>query len=184
MILRLETIPSNVPYLRADPYKVARWTEILGPRTRPRVGLAWSGNPRNGNNRKRSIELAQWIPLLPDECEYFCLQKGISDADRRIMNSCGKFISIESHNENFTDTAALIETLDLVVSVDTSLAHLSGAMGKTTWILLCLLPDWRWLLGRRDTPWYPSATLYRQPVAGDWYSVMAEVHKNLLLRCL
>jgi tetratricopeptide (TPR) repeat protein len=177
----LETIPSDVPYLQADPHKVSRWREILGPRTRPRVGLAWSGNPHNRNDHKRSVELAQWIPLLPDECEYFCLQKGIREADRRIMSACGKFTAVESYNANFTDTAALIETLDLVVSVDTSLAHLSGAMGKKTWILLCFLPDWRWLLGRRDTPWYPTATLYRQPVSGDWHSVMAEVRKDLLL---
>jgi Tfp pilus assembly protein PilF len=179
----LGTIPRQVPYLHADSRKVARWHEILGPRERPRVGLAWSGNPRNRDDHNRSVDLARWIAFLPDECEYFCLQKGIRDADRRALNSCGKFTSVEAHNENFTDTAALIETLDLVVSVDTSLAHLSGAMGKTTWILLPFLPDWRWLLDRRDTPWYPTATLYRQRVAGDWDSVMAEVNKDLLLRC-
>jgi tetratricopeptide (TPR) repeat protein len=179
----LETIPRQVPYLRADPQKVARWHEILGPRTRPRVGLAWSGNPHNRNDNRRSVDLARWIPLLPDECEYFCLQKGIRDADRGALNSCSKFTPVESYNENFTDTAALIETLDLVVSVDTSLAHLSGAMGKTTWILLPFLPDWRWLLDRRDTPWYPTATLYRQPGSGDWDTVMSEVHKDLVLRC-
>ena len=178
----LDTIPCQVPYLRADADKVARWHEILGPRTRPRVGLAWSGNPNNRNDHNRSVSLAQWIQFLPDECEYFCLQKGIRDDDRRIMDASGKFTAVEAYNENFTDTAALIETLDLVISVDTSLAHLSGAMGKATWILLCYLPDWRWLLERRDTPWYPTATLYRQPVAGDWHSVMTEIKGDLLLR--
>lgn len=177
----LESIPRKVPYVCADPRKVARWHEILGPRTRPRVGLAWSGNPNNRNDHNRSIDLAQWIQLLPVECEYFCLQKGIRDGERQLMNSSGKFTSVESYNENFTDTAALMETLDVVVSVDTSLAHLSGALGKTTWILLCFLPDWRWLLDRSDTPWYPTATLYRQPTAGDWHSVMATVKKDLLM---
>jgi tetratricopeptide (TPR) repeat protein len=176
----LETIPRKVPYLRADPHKVARWQEILGTRTRPRIGLTWSGNPRNRNDHHRSVDLAQWISHLPNECEYFCLQKDIRDADLQILSSCAKFTSIEPHNEDFTDTAALIEMLDLVVSVDTSLAHLSGAMGKETWILLPYLPDWRWLMDRSDSPWYPTATLYRQAVAGDWDSVMAEVAKDLL----
>ena len=178
----LETIPRQVPYLRADPHKVARWHEILGPRTRPRVGLTWSGNSNNSNDHNRSVELARWIPFLPDECEYFCLQKGIRDADRRTLSSCGKFTLVEAHNEDFTDTAALMEILDVVVSVDTSLAHLGGALGRPTWILLPFLPDWRWLLDRRDTPWYPTATLYRQPAAGDWDSVMAQVGKDLLRR--
>jgi tetratricopeptide (TPR) repeat protein len=176
----LETVPCQVPYLRADANKVARWHEILGPRTRPRVGLAWSGNPRHRDDHHRSINLAQWIHLLPDECEYFCVQKEIRDDDRRIMDSNGKVTPIDAHIDNFTDTAALLDALDLVISVDTSLAHLSGAMGKTTWILLPFLPDWRWLLERRDTPWYPTATLYRQPVAGDWHSVLTEVKKDLL----
>ena len=179
----LEAVPCPVPYLRADANKVAHWHEILGPRTRPRVGLAWSGNPRHRDDHHRSINLAQWIQLLPDEYEYFCVQKEIRDDDRRIMHSNGKITPIDAHIDNFTDTAALLDALDLVISVDTSLAHLSGAMGRTTWVLLPFLPDWRWLLERRDTPWYPTATLYRQPVAGDWHSVLTEVKKDLLLRC-
>ena len=173
----LETIPRQVPYLHADPRKVARWHEILGPRTRPRVGLVWSGNPRNSNDSNRSVDLARWIGYLPDDYAYFCLQNDIRDADRQILQSCPKIVNIES---NFTDTAALIEILDVVVSVDTSLAHLGGAMGKKTWVLLPFLPDWRWLVERTDSPWYPTMTLYRQPVAGDWDSVFAEVKKDLL----
>jgi len=177
----LETIPGQVPYLRANADKVARWHEILGPRTRPRVGLVWSGNPRNRNDHTRSTTLARWIDFLPDGYEFICLQKDISDDDRRIMDASGKFTPVESYIENFTDTAALIETLDLVISVCTSVAHLSGAMGKKTWIVLSYLADWRWLLERRDTPWYPTATLYRQPAAGDWAGVMAKVKEDLLL---
>jgi hypothetical protein len=174
----METIPRHVPYLRADPHKVTRWHEILGPRTRPRIGLAWSGNPHHSNDHIRSVPLALWMDHLPDEFEYICLQNEIREADRQILRSCAKIKTIDS---NLTDTAALMDTLDLVVSVDTSLAHLSGAMGRKTWILLAFLPDWRWLVDRRDSPWYPTATLYRQPVAGDWDSVVAEVKKDLLL---
>jgi tetratricopeptide (TPR) repeat protein len=176
----LATIPCQVPYLYSDPHKVARWHEILGPRTRPRVGLAWSGNPRNSNDPRRRVDLARWIRHLPDEYEYVCLQNEIRDADRQTLQSCPNIINVESHLKNFTDTAALLETLDLVISVDTSLAHLSGAMGRKTWVLLSFVADWRWLVDRTDSPWYPTATLYRQPVAGDWDSVLAEVKKDLL----
>jgi tetratricopeptide (TPR) repeat protein len=174
----METIPCQIPYLRADPYKVARWHEILGPRTRPRIGLTWSGNPHHSNDRNRSIPLARWITNLPDGFEYICLQNEIREADLQVLRSSPKIKTIQS---SFADAAALIETLDLVVSVDTSIAHLSGALGKKTWILLPFLPDWRWLVDRRESPWYPTATLYRQPVAGDWDSVLAEVKNDLLM---
>lgn len=178
----LETIPRQVPYLRSDPHQVTRWHEILGPCTRPRIGLAWSGNPHHSNDHNRSVALAEWIKHLPDEFEYVCLQNEIRDLDRQILRSCRKVKTVDLHLTNFTATAALVETLDLVISVDTSLAHLSGAMGKQTWILLPWFPDWRWMLDRRDTPWYPTATLYRQPVAGDWDSVFADVKRDLLLQ--
>jgi tetratricopeptide (TPR) repeat protein len=177
----LETIPCPVAYLRSDPRKVARWREVLGPRKRPRIGLAWSGNARHSNDHNRSVTLAQWVKHLPDEFDFFCLQSEIRDADRDTLHSGAKIRTFDSHLD-FAETAALIETLDLVISVDTSLAHLSGAMGKETWILLAFLPDWRWLLDRKDSPWYPTATLYRQPMAGDWDSVMADVKADLLLR--
>ena len=176
----LATIPCPVPYLHADPRKVTRWHEILGPRARPRIGLTWSGNPRHSNDLHRSINLAQWLGYLPDEYEYVCLQNQIRDTDRPTLQSCSRIINVESHLENFTDTAALLETLDLIISVDTSLAHLSGAMGKKTWVLLPYLPDWRWQLDRTDSPWYPTATLYRQTVDGDWDSVLAAVKQDLL----
>jgi ADP-heptose:LPS heptosyltransferase len=106
------------------------------------------------------------------------LQNEIREADLQVLRSSTKIKTIQS---SFADAAALIETLDLVVSVDTSIAHLSGAMGKKTWILLPFLPDWRWLVDRMDSPWYPTATLYRQPIAGDWDSVLAEVKNDLLI---
>jgi hypothetical protein len=172
----LETIPSPTAYLRADPKKVARWQEILGPGERPRVGMCWSGNPSNSDDSRRSIPLALWIAHLPDDFEYFCLQKDIRESDRQTLRSSNRIKALDT---NLSDTAALIETLDLVISVDTSIAHLSGALGKKTWILLPFLPDWRWLLDRADSPWYSSVTLYRQAVAGDWEAVVAEVGNSM-----
>src|SRR6202012_1980374 len=130
----------------------------------------------------RSIKLAQWLDLLPDECDYICLQTQLREDDLRAMESNDTITSVASNLKSFTDTAALIETLDLVVSVDTSVAHLSGALGKTAWILLPFSPDWRWMLERRDTPWYPTATLYRQPAPSDWRSVLTDVRQDLLRR--
>jgi hypothetical protein len=177
----LPTIPCQVMYLRADPQKVARWRETLGPPARPRIGLVWSGNSRHSDDHNRSLTLARWIPHLPDNFEYYCLQNDIRDADRQTLRSWPR---INTPEANFADTAALIEVLDLVVSVDTSLAHLSGALGKKTWVLLPFLPDWRWLLGRTDSPWYPTATLYRQPIAGDWESVFSAVKRDLMTQHL
>jgi ADP-heptose:LPS heptosyltransferase len=128
------------------------------------------------------VDLVQWIKYLPDEYDYVCLQNQIRDADRQTLQSCSRITNVESYLKSFTDTAALLETLDLVISVDTSLAHLSGAMGKPTWVLLSFLADWRWLVDRTDCPWYPTATLYRQSVAGEWDSVLAEVKQDLLLQ--
>lgn len=173
----LETIPGRVPYLRPDPSKVSRWREILGPRSRPRIGLVWSGNPRQTNEHNRRVPLAQWITHLPDQFDYISLQNEIRDADRETLRNCA---NIKTFDADLAERAALIETLDLVISVDTSLAHLSGALGKEIWMLLSFLPDWRWLLDRRDSPWYPTATLYRQPAVGDWESVLVEVQRNLL----
>ena len=176
----LETIPRKVPYLHADPQGIERCRQMLGPRMRPRLGLSWSGNPRHSNDRNRSVALKQLIAYLPTEFEYFCLQNEIRDADQEILRSCRSVTIRELPLNTFLDTAAFVETLDLVVSVDTSVAHLSGAMGKSTWILLPYMPDWRWLLDRRDSPWYPTVALYRQSAPEDWDSVMSEMKADLL----
>ena len=176
----LETIPCDIPYLYADPQRVERFRQIQGPRVRPRVGLVWSGNPLQSNDRNRSVALSRFIACLPREFEYYSLQKEVRDPDAAKLRSSRDVGIRELPLNSFLDTAALLETLDLVVSVDTSVAHLSGAMGKKTWVLLCYLPDWRWLWGRKDNPWYPSATLYRQPAPNDWESVMSEVKADLL----
>jgi len=181
----LESIPCRVPYLQVDPNRSERFLKMLGPRKRPRVGLVWSGNPNHINDGARSMKLSQLIAHLPKEFEYFCLQNEIRDADRETLRS-GRGITIrELPLNSFVDTAAIVKLLDLVISVDTSVAHLSGAMGQRTWILLPYLPDWRWMLDRTDSPWYPTATLYRQTAANNWDSVMSMVRKDLrvLMQC-
>jgi Tfp pilus assembly protein PilF len=175
----LDTIPCRVPYLHVNSKRLEQYQEMPGPRQRPRVGLVWSGNPRHTNDRARSMTLRQMIMYLPDEFEYFCLQNEIRDADRETLHSSPDITIRELPLKSFLDTAALIASLDLVISVDTSVAHLSGAMGQRTWILLPYLPDWRWMLDRTDSPWYPTATLYRQAAVNDWNGVMSAVNQDL-----
>jgi Flp pilus assembly protein TadD len=174
----LDTIPAAPSYLRNDAAKVAQWRKRLGERTRPRIGLTWSGNASQPIEPRRRIPLADWLPHLPREFEYFCLQKELREADRVARDSSGLIASFDDELD-FPATGALCECLDLVVTVDTSLAHLSGALGQRTWVLLSFVPDWRWLIDREDCPWYPGMKLYRQKTAGDWSTVFARVTTDL-----
>ncbi len=167
----LETIPAAVPYLHADSARKAAWAARLGPRRRPRIGLAWSGNRMSG--RKRHLPLAALAPLLALDAEFIGLQTEIAPADRAALAAAGNLRSFDGEITDFDDTAALIGLCDLIVTVDTSVAHLAGAMAAPTWIMLAHTPDWRWHQGREDSPWYPSARLFRQPARGDWPSVVA-----------
>lgn len=174
----LNTVPASTSYLRADADRVAEWRELLGAKQRPRVGLVWSGNSNNTIDSRRSIALAEWIPHLPPEFDYFCLQKDVRDADRFALESSDIF-SFDDEWMDFKSTAALCECMDLVLTVDTSVLHLSGALGKRTWLLLSYVPDWRWMREREDTPWYPSVKLYRQTAPQDWTDVFARVAADL-----
>ena len=187
----LESIPNNVPYLQADPHKVADWKVKLGPKFKPRVGLVWSGGVRTGQSEswavpeRRNIALAAFELLADLPVEFFSLQKGTS-AEAELTNLAarkwgGPVIANNSKElADFSDTAALIANLDLVISVDTSTAHLSAALGKSTWILNRYDTCWRWLLIRSDSPWYPSVTLYRQAELGNWDPVIEQVRSDLL----
>jgi hypothetical protein len=175
------TIPASPNYLHGDPASVARWRTLLGEPSRRRVGLVWSGNLQNTIDRRRSIRLSDWMPHLPPDFQYFCLQKDVREEDREVLETSENIFSFDDDSMNFADTAALCECMDVVVSVDTSVAHLSGALGRPTWILLPHVPDWRWMLDREDTPWYPTAKLYRQKAAGDWNEVFARVAADLRL---
>ncbi len=176
----LQTIPASTGYLRADPAKTAQWRRALGERTGVRVGLAWSGSTLHKNDQNRSIPLAEFIKHLPSGFEYVGLQKELRDSDRRVLESNPGILNFSDGLNDFNDTAALCACMDVVISVDTSVAHLGGALGKRTWIVLPYHADWRWLTDRDDSPWYPSVRLYRQAEIGDWLGVLKRIHRDLI----
>lgn len=166
----------QTPYLSADPELVAQWSSRLPTSGRRRVGLVWSGNRDHPNDRNRSIPLARFARLVDGEADFVGLQTEVRAADEPALRY---ILMADADNRDFADTAALIALMDLVVTVDTSVAHLAGAMGKPVWILLPHDPDWRWMLGRDDSPWYPTARLFRQPAPGDWDRVLDRVAGEL-----
>ena len=171
---RLTTIPASTPYLRA-PALSAKQLARLGVKDRPRIGLAWSGNPRHSNDRNRSIALETFSPLLDTDATFVSLQKDVRSDDAATLRGAPRLLDLGPSLKNLSDTAALIGALDLVISADTSVAHLAGALGVPVWILLPFVPDWRWLLDRDDSPWYPTLRLFRQPQPRDWTSVMSHL---------
>lgn len=177
-----DTIPRTVPYLHSDPAKVSAWHARLGERKRPRIGLAWSGNPLQGNDHNRSFQLASLVGHLPREFDYICLQKAIRPVDEPTLAANPWIARYDAELGELSDTAALCESLDLVISVCTSVVHLSGALGRPTWVMLAFNADWRWLVSRTDCPWYPTATLYRQQSIGDWNSVFTRMGADLRVK--
>lgn len=175
----IPTIPADIPYLKAGADRVAVWQGRLGTRLKPRIGLAWSGNLAHVNDRNRSLALSDLLPLIDDRAEWISLQKDVRPSDAAALNGCREIRHYGQLLNDFTDTAALVALVDLVITVDTSVAHLAGAMGKPVWILLPFSPDWRWLLGRDDSPWYPTARLFRQSARGDWAGAIAAVRDAL-----
>jgi Flp pilus assembly protein TadD len=170
----LETIPHEVPYLWAPAARIGRMRHHLGSKTLPRVGLAWSGS--TASRPRAAMPAAALEPLLRrTDIEFHCLQKELFADDRAWLEQTGLFATHGPMLRDFGDTAALIDAMDLVISIDTAVAHLAGALGKPVWVLLAFNPDWRWLLGRDDSPWYPTARLFRQPAPGDWNGVVAAV---------
>ncbi len=177
----LTSIPSSHAYLRSDINKVSEWSKKLGTKTKPRVGIVWSGSTGHKKDQDRSIALSSLIEYLPEDCEYVSLQKELRDTDSVTLAACSQIKHFGDELGDFTDTAALCDLMDVVISVDTSVAHLSGALGKPTWVLLPHIPDWRWLLDREDSPWYPSIKLYRQGEDRHWSSVLKKITADLLL---
>ena len=171
---RLETIPAfENGYLAAPAEDVARWDQRL-PKGRRRIGLVWSGSQIHVNDANRSVRLTKLLPLFQPGDVWVSLQKEVRDADRPALEASG-IMDVSAELGDFADTAALITSLDLVISVDTSVAHLAGALGKPTWVMLPFAPDFRWLLDREDSPWYPKMRLFRQSRAGDWDGVVARI---------
>ncbi|MCG8635092.1 MAG: tetratricopeptide repeat-containing glycosyltransferase family protein [Desulfobacterales bacterium] len=172
----LDTVPSAIPYLKPDPDLSGIWRARMGEADAFRVGVVWSGSPLHRNDQNRSVHLSrfagladirgiEWVSLQKETCEKWT---DIDPDSFFTMNPGGQL-------SDFADTAAVIDNLDLVISVDTAVVHLAGAMGKKVWTLLPSPPDWRWLTDRKDSPWYPSMTLFRQPSNGDWDAVFDNI---------
>lgn len=171
----LETIPKP-PYLTADPTRVAAWRARLGERRRFRVGVAWSGNPEFKRDRARSMRAEQILPALAATgAELYVIQTPVREADRELVATLPNLLDHSSALTDFAETAALMTTMDLVITTCTSVANLAGALGLPAWVLLQYAPDPRWLLGRDDSPWYPSLRLWRQHARGDWAELAARV---------
>lgn len=175
----LETVPASVPYLRAPADRIEAWRLKLPASGKPRVGLVWSGKPSHRNDHNRSIAFERFAPLLAqNDVDFISLQREVRDGDKPLLEKSA-ILRPDLDTVDFADTAAIIDTLDLVIAVDTAVAHLAGAMGKTLWLLLPFSPDWRWMLHRDDSPWYPTAQLFRQPRIADWDSVVARLREAL-----
>jgi tetratricopeptide (TPR) repeat protein len=177
---RLETIPSTALYQRVSPQALAHCDARLASRKhRARIGLAWSGNPAHTNDHNRSIGLGSLLSFLDIDATFVSLQKDVRPDDATVLRNQSDLLHFGDQLETFADTAALISTLDLVISVDTSVAHLAGALAKPVWLMLPFNADWRWLLDREDSPWYPTVRLFRQDETRAWDSVIARVRAAL-----
>ena len=179
----ISSIPAHIPYLASSNHQMAELKLKLGEKRNKRVGLVWSSMSSFKEDSKRSLLLADFVKALPTEgFEYICLQKELKECDEEFFRAYKNIRFFGDELRDFSDTAALIENLDLVISTCTSVPHLSAALGKETWVLLSHVPDWRWLLDREDSPWYPSIKLYRQAGIGDWLSVLNKVKSDLSSR--
>ncbi|MGD0958964.1 MAG: tetratricopeptide repeat protein [Methylomonas sp.] len=173
------TIPASVPYLYANADKRRIWRERLGNKTKPKIGLVWQGSTINPNDYSRSIPLELWEPILQLPLEFYSLQKEVHQKDIETLRHFRQIVTFFEELNDFSDTAALIAEMDLVISVDTAVAHLAGALAKPVWILLPFTPDFRWGLDSSISPWYPTATMLRQSASGDWPRVMAQLVDRL-----
>ena len=178
----LETIPATIPYIRSTDDKLAEWSDKLGPKLKPRVGIAWSGSASHKNDQNRSMPLEQILRAVPEGFEVLSLQNEVRTTDQNTLehlDHLDHFKHFGADLYNFTDTAALCELMDVIVSVDTSVAHLAGALGKPVNLLLPHNPDFRWLLDRYDSPWYPTIKLFRQGPERSWKPLLEAVHADL-----
>jgi hypothetical protein len=181
---RLDTIPAQTSYLPAPPAeRVEIWEKRLRARENSqrklRVGLVWSGNPEHKNDHNRSVPLSLFSRILDVDATFVSLQKQPRSDDRAFLEERNDIVDLTADLSDFSETAALLSCLDLVITVDTSVAHLAAALGRPTWILLPYDPDYRWLLNRDDSPWYPTARLFRQTASRDYAEVLDQVRTEL-----
>ena len=170
-------IPDDVPYLAADLGRLRAWKQLIEHDGGRKIGIVCSGNPLHKNDRNRSMPLRQFSPLLDTECTFYLLQNECRPEDEAFLSETSQIRDLRRRLTDFTETAAVTACMDLVISVDTAVAHLAGALGKPVWILLPFTPDWRWMLGRDDSPWYPTARLFRQTERGNWQGVIEKVRQ-------
>jgi len=179
----LDNIPSQAPYIFTDPALVAEWKQRLTPLAGLKIGIVWQGSPEHTEDRNRSIALAAFAPLAAvPGVTLITLQKGVGVEQIAMLNgqfALVDFNGVAEETDGFLRTAAIMANLDLVISVDTAVAHLAGAMGLPVWLLLPIAPDWRWLLNREDSPWYPTLRIFRQTRRGDWHEVLARMAQAL-----
>ena len=176
----LATIPANIPYLSPYADRIAKWHERLPQSGRLRVGICWAGNREHVNDYNRSMPLERLAKIFSvSGLDFVCLQRDLSEAQAVILRE-HRVLQIADEFADFADTAAVVAMLDLVVAVDTSVAHLAGAMGKAVALLVPFSPDWRWLLDRTDSPWYPTMRLFRQTAPGDWDGVIERLRRELI----
>ncbi|MFD1123296.1 tetratricopeptide repeat protein [Methylophilus flavus] len=175
----LESIPNTLPYLYSDKVKKHAWEDRFKASQQLKVGLVWSGSKDHKKDHDRSIRLEQLEPLLSLPIAFYSLQKEVRERDITTLSRLPQIRQFSNELIDFSDTAALVDCMDLIITVDTSVAHLAGAMAKNVWILISYLPDYRWMLDRDDTPWYPTAKLFRQANVGDWDNVVLNVKSAL-----
>jgi hypothetical protein len=177
--LKLADLPGPMPYLNPDPQRLAHWRQRLAALPRPLVALVWAGRPTHFNDANRSMSLADLAPLGQAPASFIAIQKGPAAAQAASPPAGMTVLSLSDEIADFEDTAAILAEADLLISVDSSPVHLAGALDRPTWVMLPKVPDWRWLLDRDDTPWYPRTRLFRQDKQGDWSSVVAKMSAEL-----
>ena len=175
LALGIDIPPCFQTYLHADKRFSKHWQELLGPRTRLRVGIAWAGRQYGLRNVTRDLPLSMLAPLADMDVELICLQNELPQADVQVLDNLPTLRCFDDLLNDFSDTAALIDNLDLVISVDTAVAHLAGALGKPCWLMLRYASEWRWQRDREDSPWYPTIRIFRQSKPGDWESVVSKI---------
>lgn len=178
--LKLEDLPGEpMPYLSALPERREFWRQRLQPYSGLKVALVWAGRPTHFNDANRSMQLSMLTPLAQDGITLFSIQKGPTESDALNPPEGMPIVSLSPEIRDFEDTAAILAEVDLLISIDSSPVHLAGALGRPAWVMLPLLPDWRWLQARDDSPWYPSVRLFRQDQWGDWAGAISKVASAL-----
>jgi len=175
----IHNIPSSLPYIKIDNEKLTFWRSKISEKNRTKVGLVWSGAQNKETDYNRSLMLSQISPLFDLPLDFYSLQKEVRDIDKDFLSQSKNIYDYHKEIVDFSDTAALILEMDIIISIDTSVAHLAGALNKPLWILLPHVADYRWMIDRIDSPWYPSATLFRQKEINNWDSVIFSIERSL-----